>query len=511
MAFRSILFKRTEDGIKKEILDAPAFFVDLNLDQVMDAITSGAEEYNLRPFLYTSLHDIEAIKYRQEVAQDLEHGEILEIIKSFALKMRTMRQYLGMLDKLFNKYNKEGWFLEAVSIYCETVQCLLHDLGSIELTSQGFMDFREFLTTYAGSESFTSLMTETTKLKSDLSTVKYCIRIKGNRVDVRKYESENDYSAEVEKTFEKFKKGTARDYRAKFSIRSSMSHVEADILNLIGRLYPDIFMNLDNYCAKNGIFVDETIEVFDREIQFYVAYLDHIAKFKRAGLKFCYPQISNKDRKIYNHEGFDLALANKLIPGKLSVVCNDFYLKEKERIFVVSGPNQGGKTTFARMFGQLHYLAGLGLPVPGRDARLFLCDRLFTHFEKEEDIKSLRGKLDDDLIRVHDILSQATSDSVIIMNEIFTSTTLKDAVFLGKKIMAQIIQLDLLCVFVTFLDELASFREKTVSLVSAVAPENPAVRTYKIVRKRADGLAYALSIAEKHQLTPDYIKKRIGS
>ncbi|MGA2938905.1 MAG: DNA mismatch repair protein MutS [Syntrophobacteraceae bacterium] len=509
--FHSILFEKTGDGIKKETPEAPAFFVDLNLDQIIDAITAGRQEYNLQPFFYAPLNDIDTVKYRHEIMRDLQNEILFERIKSFAEKMHTMRAHLAQADKLYYKYQKEKWFLDAVSVYCDAVNCLLNDLSLVDIKSRGFSALREYLRDYARSNRFTMLLAETKKLIADLSSVKYCLLIKGNGIKVRRYESEIDYSTDVEETFEKFRQGAVQDYRAKFSDWPQMNHVEGGVLDLVAKLYPDIFLNLDDYCAGNGNYLDETVAVFDREIQFYLAYLEYVAKFKRAGLEFCYPQISSERKEVFDREGFDLALADKLINENSSVVCNDFYLKDKERIFVVSGPNQGGKTTFARTFGQLHYMAALGCPVPGTEAQLFLFDRLFTHFEKEENINNLRGKLQDDLVRIYEILNEATSDSIIIMNEIFTSTTLNDAVFLATRVMRKIINLDLLCVFVTFIDELASLSDKTISMVSTVAPENPALRTYKIVRMPADGLAYALSIAEKYRLTYEFLKERIKS
>jgi DNA mismatch repair protein MutS len=511
MAFHSILFRRTEDSIKSEPAEAPVFFVDLNLDQIIDAIAAGKQEYNLKPFFYMSLDDIEAINYRQKIMRELENEVLFENIKSFSEKMHTMRVHLTQAEKLHYKYEKERMFLDAVAIYGDAVNSLAHDLSIIELKSPGFLAFRQYLTDYAESNAFRSLLTATDKLLGDLASIKYCLLIKGDSIQVRKYQAETDYSTEVEETFEKFKQGAVKDYRAKFSDWAGLNHVEARVLDLVAKLFPDIFSRLDDYCVQNANYLEETLAVFDREIQFYVAYFEFVAKLRGRGLKFCYPQISKDSKEVFDVEGFDLALAHKLINENSSIVCNDFYLAGQERIFVVSGPNQGGKTTFARTFGQLHYLASLGCLVPGREARLFLFDQVFTHFEKEEKINNLRGKLQDDLIRIYDILDQATPNSIIIMNEIFTSTTLKDAVFLGKKVMEKIIHLDLLCVFVSFIDELAVLSEKTVSLVSTVVPENPALRTYKIVRRQADGLAYALSIAEKYRLTYDYLKERIES
>ncbi|VBB09762.1 Hypothetical protein LUCI_5060 [Lucifera butyrica] len=509
MAFHSILFVKTEDGVSSESVEEPGFFPDLNLDQIISAITFGKEEYNLKPFFYTSLHDPDAVKYRYEIMQDLENAVLLENIKAFARRMRAMLRHLNLINQLSYRYNKEGWFLTAVDTYCEAVQCLVQDLTAADLASHGLLAFREYLTDYAQSEEFTTLFTATEQLKADLSTVSYCLLIKDSRITVRNYAAEIDYSAVVDETFAKFKQGAVTDYRIKLATDTGLNHVEAQVLDLAAKLHPEIFLRLDDYCRNYSHFVAEKISRFDREIQFYVAYLDYIATFKRAGLPFCYPQISDQCKEVHNYAGFDLALAHKLLAENARVVGNDFQLTDKERILVVTGPNQGGKTTFARMFGQLHYLAGIGCPVPGREAQLFLCDRLFTHFEKEEAIENLRGKLEDDLVRIYHILNQATASSIIILNEIFTSTTLKDAALLGRKIMQRISQLDLLCVCVTFIDELAACSEKTVSMVSTVAPENPASRTYKIIRKPADGLSYAIFIAEKYRLTYDCLKERL--
>jgi len=509
VVFGSILFPEGSAGPPPLVAEAPACLSDLNLNQVIEAITAGREEVDLQPFFFTPLHNADAIRYRQEVAQDLEEadGVLLDGVRSFAQRMVEMRRARALVEKLPNRYHRQGWFLEGVRRYGEAIVGLLETLERAELRSRGLIAFREYLREYVRSAGFTSLLQETQALKQALEQIRYTILIRGSRVEVREYRSETDYSVEVEETFARFKQGAVKDYSVPLGVHSGLNHVEAAILDRVARLYPAQFSALDDYCTRHRGYLDETIARFDREIQFYVAYQEFTARIRRAGLAFCYPRISATGREIWARDAFDLALAAK----RASVVPNDFHLSDPERILVISGPNQGGKTTFARMFGQLHYLASLGCAVPGRAAQLALFDRLFTHFEKEEDIRNLRGKLQDDLVRIRAILDQATPESIIILNEIFTSTTLSDGIFLSRRILERILELDALCVWVTFIEELATASEKTVSMISTVAPENPALRTYKFVRRPPDGLAYAIAIAQKHGLTYAQLRERLAA
>jgi DNA mismatch repair protein MutS len=503
--FESVLF---DEGIDVESAQEPPFFADLNLDQVVEAITAGREEYDLTGFFYTPLRSVAAVEFRHEVFRDFEEDEVREAVRGFADAMQKMRRYLNMAKTQRYKYEKERWFLDAAAVYGDAVSSLARALTALELSSVGLRRLREYVTRYTASERFTLLAAETKSVLEGLAQVKYTLRIRGRRVALRAYDDERDYSVEVEHTFDRFRQGQVEDHRFKLPDPGSMDHVEAQIVELVARLYPDAFRALDAFVARHRDFLNRTIARFDREVQFYLAYAEHTDQLAGGGLSFCYPTVSERSKAIGANEAFDIALAGKLA-NEQSVVRNDFFLRGPERVLVVTGPNQGGKTTFARMFGQLHYLASLGVPVPAKSAQLFLCDRLFTHFAKEEDISTLRGKLEDELIRVHEILEQATGDSVVILNEIFTSTTLDDAIYLGTEVLWQIIELGALAVCVTFVDELASLAAATVSMVATVEPEDPAKRTYKIVRRPADGRAYAWAIAAKYGLSPDALRSRI--
>jgi DNA mismatch repair protein MutS len=510
-AFTSLLSPELTEELPGTDTAGQDFLSDLNLDQVIEAVAGDREQRELiTRVLHRRIRDGATLRYRHEIFRDLENPDLLAAVDQFSGRMRDVRVHVRALAKMYSAQQRQGWFLDAAAIYCDAVRAFAARLTALPVDSRGLLAFGDYLAGYADSADFADLAADTAARKADLGQVSYLVRIRGPRVEVSRYDGEPDYSAEIEGTFARFAQGEVNDYKVQYRVWPGMTGVGAQIVELVARLFPAEFGALSQYCRTHTAFVDPVIDRFDRELQFYLAYLDYIRPVQATGLSFCYPELSDSGKDIFATDAFDLALAVKLTANHTAVVTNEFHLAGPERVIVVSGPNQGGKTTFARTFGQLHHLAEVGCPVPGSAARLFLCDQILTHFEREEDIAHQTGKLEDDLLRIQRALRAATPASIVIMNEIFASTTLSDARFLGAKVLAKVVENDVLCVYVTFVDELAAYGPSVVSMASTVVPDNPVERTYKVVRKPADGLAYALAIADKHRVTHEQLTRRLA-
>lgn len=507
IAFQSIL----GEGPSIHIAQQPECFHDLGLDQVVQAVVVPWKEYDLAGFFHANLMSEDAIVFRQEVMRDLEQSDIMAAVRGFTERLRVMRQQLPLATKAYDQHERNRWHLNAVQRYGEAIVELDRALAPLALNSRGLQRWREFVRAYVESAPFKRLMEQAAQLVRDLASITYAVTIYGPNVSVRNCADEPDYTVEIERTFAKFRRGAVKDYRIQLPVKEGLNHIEAQVLDCVAQLNPQVFGALSAFRAKHDVFMEPLVERIDREIHFYIGWLDFISPFRKAGMAFCHPSVSNATKDIQVYGAFDLALGLRLLNQEKAIVCNGFELHGAERMIVVTGPNQGGKTTFARMFGQLHWLASLGCPVPATGpARFFLFDRLFSHFEREEDIRNLRGKLHDDLVRMHRILEQATQNSVVVINEIFSSTTLQDALFLGREMLERLSRLDAIAVCVTFLDELTRFSPKVVSMVAALDPTDPAARSFKLERRAADGLAHALAIAEKYHVTGTWLKERIA-
>lgn len=516
MSFESILKpSKSADNVTEPTADSlapvPDCFHDLYLDQVMASLTAGREACRLDWIFCAPIADLTTILYRQNLWSDLEKATIATSLRTFAQQMQHSRKLKQMTAKSYDEWSARRWLLDAVWAYGGAVRTLNEALGQAEPASEALTLLREWLDGHIRSERFRHLIDEGEAISRDLSDIVYAVSVGEGAFTVCRPGDEVDYGADIEETFARFRQGDVGSHRVELRETQTLDHIEAQILEFVSRLNPELFGRLQIFCDMFENYEDTVISRFDRETRFCLAYMDFIAPLREKGLLFSCPVMSETDKTENAEQTFDLALAARVIGDGGTVVTNDFALNGPERIIMVTGPNQGGKTTFARTFGQLHYLARLGLPVPGQNVRLFLVDNIYTHFEREENAQDLRGKLEDELVRIHAVTAGATSRSLVVMNESFNSTTADDAVQLSAAIIKSLIERDLICVCVTFLDEIAGLSKSIVSMVSTVDPNQNDVRTYKVLRRPSDGRVYAASVAHKYQVTGADIRRRLSA
>lgn len=511
--FYSILFPTKEQHDRQVVNDMPSCFVDLNLNQIVDMVLKPKQKFELDNIFFNPLSDRDVIKYRQDVFRDLENETLRYALDSFSKnvhgiyrKLHDIRRNLSSSEPSLNNYYTRGMLFDSIWSYCNEVVLLQETLTSQTVTSKGLHDFSVYLKEYCSSPSFCDLSMSSKKLHEAFSEINYCLVIKNNTMEIHIDEGYKGISDPIVACFEKFRNEDAKDYRQEISEETLAPHIEVATLQLLAKQYKPLFNELEVFCGRYFHFEDRTLALFSREIQFFLSWLDYTDTVKAKGLPFCYPTFSDRIDGVYCTSNYDLALS---YITKGDIVTNDFSFNSLEQIIVLTGPNQGGKTTYARAFGQTHYLASLGLFVPGKEAKVFMFDKIFTHFGKGEDLSDQEGKLKDDLIRLRKIFDEATKNSIIIVNEIFNSTIINDALILGKFMVETLISLGSPALVITFLDELAVHSPETVSMMSTVLEDDPSTRTFKIVRKPPDGLAFAIHIAQKYDLTYEQLSRRL--
>ncbi len=480
---------------------------DLQLAPLFAALSKDAPW--LATWYATPCADVDTVRFRQAVARELRRPEVAEPLRTFARRIHLVRQRLDAVQRLPHRYVAEAWFLANAHRYVRATTALLEDLDPLELRADGLQACRDAVRDLVEGQRFRSLAEDATVVQEALDAVSYTVRLQTGRITVDSDHGEPDLTAEVAATFARFRTEPPRPVEWP-AVEPGMDPVTARILELVAGQHPDAFAGLVEFQSRHRPLLDPTIAGLAREVPFYLAYLDRTERLRASGLPFCEPDLVGPSETCSAEDSYDLAVATKRLADGEPVVTNDWQLAPPERLLVVTGANQGGKTTFARAFGQLHHLASLGLPVPARRATIGLHDRLLTHFERQERITTLRGKLEDELVRVHELLTHATPDSVVFLNETFSSTTLQDARDLGTAVLVLLARLGARGVFVTFVDELASVGPATVSMVATVAPDDPTVRTFRVVRRPPDGLAHAVALADRYGLTYQALTRRLA-
>jgi hypothetical protein len=217
------------------------------------------------------------------------------------------------------------------------------------------------------------------------------------------------------------------------------------------------------------------------ELAFYVACVNLNERLAGLGMGVAMPEPRGAASRALSCVGlYDPCLA---LVADRAVVGNDIEADGKELI-VVTGANQGGKSTFLRSVGQAQLMMQCGMFVAAESFAANLCPGVFTHFRRSEDASMTSGRLDEELARMSRVVDLAREGSLLLFNESFMATNEREGSEIARRIVGALIERRIKIVFVTHLYEFARVefegRAGNALFLRAQRMEDGS-RTYKIM------------------------------
>lgn len=501
---------------EREEAELPEFFLDLNLIQILQELQEKGKEYDIRSLYLRYPKDYETVCYRRGIYREIRQKNLLESLKLFSAMMREARKYEKLYRKADNEQQWQMYFFNQVSEYITGVFLLKEELFKAAVESEGLSGLAEYVGEFCGRPLWQECREEIARIRGMLSELRFRLDIEGENLKVTTERKEQYYFEHLKKLFpEKFPErkgdcGIPQDYLlpSPFGAGEMLSYLECEIVRMYRKVRPDFFDALTKFYRQFEKIVETDVYRVEEELQFYLVFAEFQEEMEKHGCIFCEPQVQ-KEGTFLMRQVYDLALARKNRWIEKTVVSNSVHYNEGERFFIVTGPNQGGKTTFARSLGQLLYFAMMGLDVPAEAAVLPYFEGILTHFSVEESLESGRGKLKEELVRLQPMMQTEYRNRFVILNELFTTAATYDALIMGQRVLEHFSEQDCFGVYVTHIAELAKACGGTVSLVALADEHDHRKRTFRIVRKEAEGIGYAGDIVEKHRLGYEELCRRL--
>jgi DNA mismatch repair protein MutS len=292
-----------------------------------------------------------------------------------------------------------------------------------------------------------------------------------------------------------------------------------DLQRLIDRVVTPVGEAIERYVSVQT----RTFASLEAELSFLLNGVALNESLRAVGLPTCRPDVGSPDAGVCMMSGaYNISLALRTLEAATTreastIVTNDIrFDRTQGTVWILTGPNRGGKTTYARAVGLAHVLAQAGLQVPACSAQISPIDALWTHFPTLETTTPGEGRLDDEAIRLADIFRSATRHSLILLNEVLNGTSTIEALGLAHDAVRGLRLLGARAIYVTHLHELAA----RVDEINASTPGNGTVgslvaevdqdaqdgshghrRTFRIRPSPPLGTSYASEIAQQHGIS----------
>ena len=530
MGFGSIL--DLKDPVKG--MTRPIFFQDLNIDQIIEKIVKG--DRRLGDFFEYFPLDAECEQYRRLIYRDIKNNGLADSLRAFCDAYRQLRENEEKKKGTRIQLQKPIWHFFGISIYANALKGLRAALAESKLDSSGFRELLMYLNEYLADPKFIKMSEIAEELKTALERLRVTAIYKNGRISVyidEKGSAENkapeDEGTEIEKAsresgyeddedeedqyavYEEFLRYFMTDnektFVNPFASVSELTSFEQEIAKIVTKKDPELFKKAEKLYSDYAVYEEKSFSRLADELPFYLSFFEFQTGMEKKGFRFSEPRV-NENERISANGLYDLALACVNSEKDKPVISNDFYFDENDLFFVLTGPNQGGKTTFARSLGQLVYFTKMGFDVAAEDTNLHYFKDILTHFSVEESVETGRGKLMEELVRLSPMMKNRQTDSFIVINELFTTAANYDAIIMGKNVLSHFINEGCHGIYVTHLRELCDVDKRVVGL-SAQLDEN-GIQNFKILRKDVKYEACAENQINKYRLSYKQLKERLG-
>jgi len=252
-----------------------------------------------------------------------------------------------------------------------------------------------------------------------------------------------------------------------------------------------------NAMAQSKDHVRNFFNTLRAELAFYVGCVNLHEVLAAKGEPVCTPSPQPPELQCLSFRGlYDIGLSLS-VRGR--VVGNDADA-DRKGLIIVTGANQGGKSTFLRSVGLAQLMMQSGMFVPAGSFRASICRSLCTHFKREEDAGMTSGKFDEELSRMSDIVDHIAPYSMVLFNESFAATNEREGSEVATQVMTALLEKSFRVVCVTHLYELAHgfFTRKRADILFLRADRHPSgERSFKLVEGEPLPSSFGLDLYEK--------------
>ncbi len=279
--------------------------------------------------------------------------------------------------------------------------------------------------------------------------------------------------------------------------------LDARMVNALARLHPEAFLAFREFYAQYGDSFDESILSYRFELDFYLEALKLMDRIRAAGLPLCWPKVSG-EKKIEIHDLYDISL---LLKDGVNIIPNDALFTLEEPFFFLTGANGGGKTTYLRALANAVILFLSGCPVCAKEAVVSPLDNVFTHFPQDERFEA-DGRYADEQRRVGEILEAHGGNSLILLNETYSTTNEELAVTSTLELTEKLKDSGSFTLYITHQHGLEAAGVPFLSVIVDQDDQNR--RTYRIARRLEAEGSYAADILRRYALDEESLTKRFG-